>query len=235
MAANEDTFSWQTFDDGYVSFVFDDLRHDIDKIAAIFEEYEYPLCIAAIPAALSFTADGLTEENGSFQPNMMMRDVCTQVEENGGEIMTHNISVITNTTQENENFLYNYYILAKQVLEGEGYTIRGIIRAGGEGQIDRSSITEAWAYGNYDYSDFGYTPQHQLDRITLNQEVTYIKTHIDRAKENHTWIRFMGHDFEYGNGFSFKDENDLREILDYCQYKEINVVTYAYMYDNFGS
>lgn len=45
----------------------------------------------------------------------------------------------------------------------------------------------------------------------------------------------MAHDYNFGNGETFTNENDLRTILDYCQNSGITVVTYAYMFDTFRS
>lgn len=233
--AKRNPFAFKNFDNGYVSFVFDDLRDQIDSIASIFEEFDFPLCLAGVPSRLVNMASGLSETRGSFTTNMKISDVCNRVIANGGEMLAHNGPVITADSQYDFDFMWSYFVTTKRQLEAAGYTVRGIIRSGGTGQIDRSPETEKWANAFYEYSDFGYTLNHQIGRITINQSMNNLKAAIDAAASGKQWIRIMGHDYEYGGGNTFTGEADLRELLQYCKDVGIGVVTYAYMFDNFAT
>ena len=233
--AKKNPFAFKPFDKGYISFVFDDLPAEIDEIAAIFEEYNMPLCLAAIPDRLGYTSSGLTENKGSFTVGMRRGDVCTIVQNNGGEILAHNNEVINITNQFDYKFMYEHFVTTRSLLETDGYVIRGIIRSGGEGQINKSAEIERWVTGCYEYGNYGYAPQHNLERITINQPISDFKAAIDDAVSNKKWIRVMAHNYAYGNGETFTSADDLRTILDYCESSGIGVVTYAHMIDTFRS
>ena len=229
-------FRFKLFDQGYVTFVFDDLIQDLDSIAAVFEEYGYPMVLAAIPSRIENTAAGLAEKKGSYSPGMLMKDVMKTVVELGGEIMVHNTEpVITESNQYDHDFMYEYFIQAKKDLENAGFSPRGIIRAGGKGAINKSEEIERWLIGNYEYSNMGVSDNYMLERKSINRLAYEVKNDIRFAKESNTWIRFMCHGYAFGNGETFRNERDLRELLDYCRDTGIEVVTYAYMYDHFGS
>lgn len=72
-------FAYKTFDKGYVTFVFDDGRHDVDLVASIFAEFGFPLCLAIPPVELTRVTNGI---NGSTKT---VKDVCNEVVANGGE------------------------------------------------------------------------------------------------------------------------------------------------------
>lgn len=228
-------FQFTSFDNGYISFVFDDLTNDIDGIAATFEEFGIPICIAAIPEKLDNIASGLSETRGSYTPNMSMREVMHKAVGLGGEIMAHNSEVITAENQYDYEFMYSNVVNCKKTLEAAGFVPRGFIRAGGEGAIVSSAEVERWLIGNFEYSNQGISPQYALERVTINQSVNSIKTIIDSCKTNKTWVRFVCHGYAYGGGTTFTNENELREILTYAQNKGVGIVTYAHMFDNFGS
>lgn len=231
--AKRNPFEWKSYDKGYVSFVFDDLRDSIDHFAAVFEEYGIPICIAAIPARRYFQASGLTEPKGSYTVGMDMRQVMQTAQGLGGEIMTHNSIVINSRNQYDYSTMYEYFVNSKDTLEELNLTVRGIIRAGGPDQISRSPEIERWLVAEYDYSNMGYTLNHTLERESINQPVADIKALIHNAATNHDWVRFMLHDYDYGDYFT--DETVLREILDYCVSEGVAVVTYAHMFDTFGT
>ena len=224
---------WKPFDSGYVTFVFDDLLDAVDGICATFEEYNFPIVLAAIPARLNITAKGLQADRGSYTVGMTMRQICHTVESLGGEIMAHNINSITADNQSDVDFMYDYFIHTKDILLQNSYNIRGIIRAGGTNQISRSKEIERYLIAEYEYSDMGYTAHHRMDRVTINQPVEDIKAAILNAKNTSTWLRFYGHDYDYGDYFT--SEAVLREILDYCVSVSIPVVTCMHMYDTFAS
>lgn len=232
--AKKNPFAFKEYDKGYISFVFDDLPAEIDEIASIFEEYGMPLCLAAIPERLGYACEGLTKNVGSFEPGMSRGAVCAQVVNNGGEVLAHNSDVITAENQHVHEVMYNHFVKTKETLEAQGWPIRGIIRSGGEGQINKSAVIERWVTGNFEYSNYGYAPQHNLERETINQSIADLKAKILKAVNEKSWLRIMAHDYAFGGGTTFTGAADLRAILDYCKSVGIAVVTYAHMVDTFG-
>lgn len=230
-------FAWKEFDKGYVTFIFDDLCTDLDSVASLFEQYNYPLVVAAIPSHLGVTANALTATRGSFTPGMLMSDVVNQIVTNGGEVMVHNSApVVTAENQYDYDFMYSYFCNSKQALQAYGYNPRGIIRAGGTGAINRSDEITRWLIGNYEYANMGTQfSQYTWDRTTIQQSQANLKTAILNAKQNNTWLRFMCHSYTFGNGETFTGESDLIELLEYCQEIGIDVVTVGYVFDHYGS
>ena len=229
-------FLLSPLEQGYVTFVFDDLTKDLDAIAAVFEEYGFPIVIAAIPSRLDESADGLEAERGSYRPGMLMRDIMKTAVELGGEIMAHNDDlVVTEENQYDHFMMFDYFIKAREDLEEAGFSPRGIIRSGGKGSINYSDETERWLIGNYEYSNMGIARNFALERKSINRLPAEVKSDIKEAYETNGWLRLMCHGYKFGQGETFRNETDLREILDYCRYLGIPVVTYAYMIDTYGS
>lgn len=228
-------FEFAAFDKGYISFVFDDLTDDLDGIAATFEEFGAPICIAAIPEKLDNIASGITEERGSYTAGMPMREIMQMAVSLGGEIMAHNTDVITAENQHDYEFMYAHVVNCRSSLEAAGFKPRGFIRAGGEGAITNSAEIERWLVGNFEYSNQGVSPQYSQERVTINQTLDALKAAIDACASGNTWLRFMCHGYAYGGGTTFASESDLREILTYAQSKGVGIVTWAHMFDTFGS
>ena len=234
---NRDPFRFAEFDQGYVTFVVDDLLRDLDSIASIFEEFDYPLVLAAIPGRMEKTANGLSEPRGSFFPGMTMKEIMKHVVDNDGEIMAHNESdrLVTKETQYDYEFMYAYFVGTKNMLEEEGFTVRGIMKAGGKGAISGTKEIERWLIGNYDYSNMGTADNYNQTRISIQKSNEEIEQLIREAYEEKKWIKFMVHGYKFGKGQTFRGEEDLRAILSFCRRTGIPVVTYAYIFDNFGS
>lgn len=233
--AKKNPFDFSDFDGAYITFVWDDLRSDIDKVAAIFAEYNFPIGVAAIPSNLTRVCNGLEEPSQGYTVGMTAKQVCDRVVTLGGEIMSHNSNVVNVTNQYDYDFMYNYFIKTRKTLENNGYTIRGIIRAGGDGAISHTPQIEKWLIGNYEYSNIGTAINYSQDRVNIGQGVAYIKTQIDNAIANNGWVKVMCHGLSSSTGSLAVSEADLRAMLDYCQSQNITVVTYAYMFDNFSS
>ena len=201
-----------------------------------FERYGVPLVAAAIPDNLDRVGSGLTERRGSYKPGMSMRAILDQIVENGGEIMAHNAEpVITKKNQYDYDLMYGYFCETKYRLEACGYHPRGIIRAGGEGAVSRSSEIDRWLVGNYEYANMGTLPQYAWDRVSIQQSQDDLKAAILEARNERAWLCFMCHGYDFGGGETFTGEADLIELLEYCRSIGIDVVTCGYMFDNYGS
>lgn len=225
-------FRFKSFDKAYVTFVFDDLRSDLDLVASIFEEHGFPLCVAAIPSQLQNIANGLQSAKGSYTTGMAMSEVLNTIVSLGGEVLSHNSLAITEDNEHDYNVMYDYFVQSKKSLEEAGYTVNGIVRAGGTGAIVGDEQIERWLIGNYAYSNMGVSRQYTLERIGLSNGVASIINHIDSALEKNEWKRFCGHTL---NGTETNvNETNLRTILDYCVEKNIAVVTYSAIFDEFA-
>ena len=234
-------FKYKEFEKGKISFVFDDLRSQQDSIASIFEMYSMPLCLAAIPSRMGVVANGLEQARGTFTPGMYMFEVVQHVVQNGGETLAHNSVVLNRNNQYDYKTMYSYFFETRANLEywlSRTGPIRGLIRAGGSDQINSSKEIERWLYATYEYSDMGNHSEmecYYLNRVNINQPLADIKQLIDDCEANKTWLRFYGHDYDYGGGTTLASEQDLMDILDYVQSKNVDVVTFATMYDDYGS
>ena len=221
-------------DQAYITFCFDDLRTDQDSICSIFEMFHYPVCLAAIPARFSKIGTGLKEPRGSFFPGMTMLEVAQKVVELGGEVLVHNTKPITEQTNTDFLFMYDSFVLSKQSLQNAGFSPRGFVGAGGEGKVSQTPEIEQWLLGNYDYATNGSSEVYQLKRYDINIYWDELRDFIDEAIENKSWLRICGHDYSTGKGKSFRNEEDLIELLQYCKEKGVHVVTFEYMYDHFA-
>ena len=230
---NRNPFEFKTFDKGYISIVFDDLRNDIDLVASIFAEFNYPLCISAIPQYLNNTASGLKTASNGFETGMKMKAIMQKVVENGGEIFSHNVDVVTIENQYDYDFMYNYYTNSKKILTDNGFNVRGLIKAGGEGAINSTIEIEKWLILNYDYSNQGTAINYSHNREYLNKPVNTIKNIISNAITNKRWVQFYGHTLSGQEGYI--SESNLREILQYCKDNNVDIVTYSYIFDNYSS
>lgn len=233
-ALNPFEFSSSQFGEhGTVTFVFDDGHEDLDSICSIFEEFNYPVCLAVPPERLKARCTELTEARGSFTVGMTVKEVCDAVVANGGEIMVHHFTPVSAASQYDYDFMLTNYYTGRLALENAGYTVRGFIKAGGTGSVTRTDELEAWLNGNYEYSDSGKQLNFNLTRISINQPLADLQALIQGCAENRTWLRFMGHYYTTGGGQTFAGESDLRTILGYCRDAGVEVATYATVFDRY--
>ena len=122
------TFKYKGFDDGYMTIIFDDGRHDLSTVASICNEFNIPLC-CAIPT------DSL---NSICDDGRKVVDVCHSIVDNGGEILSHSVDgkVLTEERATDVSFIKNMLMKSKEDLTKQGFIIRGFIRPGGTGAID---------------------------------------------------------------------------------------------------
>ena len=233
-AEKRNPFALAPFEKGYVTFVWDDLNPDIDLVASIFAEYGFPIGIGAIPSKLSNIASGLQADSHGYTVGMTMQDVCEQVVTDGGEIMCHGSSIVTNENQYDYDFMYNHYVVARETLESAGFDVRGFIRVGGTGVVSNTTEIERWLIGNFAYSNDGIAVNYYQDRITIDNTLENLKASVLAAKTNHTWTKFMCHKL-YESASSGITEANLRALLDYIEEIGLDVVTYADIFDNYSS
>ena len=207
----------------YITFVLDDCRPDMDKIADIFVEQNVPLCIAAVYENLPFSAS---------QGNETRLKVCERVVAAGGEVLAHDGEVITEDLLSDYNRLVKHFYEDKWVLEQLGFDVNGIILAGGSGQVVGHETTDVWARANYMYSDlYGeqkYGEPYYHRRFWLANCQDNYQQLISEAIQEKEWVVLYLHDLKEVNA------EKLQEILQYITSldgEEIEVVTYKELYD----
>ena len=208
-------------DKAYVTFVLDDCRPDMDKVANIFLEYEMPLCIAGVWEIMNCPAS---------EGDLTRTEVCQLVVENGGEVLAHDGEVLDVKRLADRNELEKQFVIDRYVLEQYGFEVNGIILAGGEGMVAGGEMTDLWSRNFFDYSDLygaeskGEPYYHR--RLWLGQAKDKYKELISEAIEKNKWVIFYFHDLKE------VDAKTLREILTYIASKEeqLEVITYHNMY-----
>ena len=231
---NENPFAFKEFDKGYVTFVFDDGRYDWDKITSIFNEYGLKLCLAVPPSELDYNSNSLGLGAKTI------KDIAMEVVERGGEVLCHSMVAITKDNVNDTEVMTQQFKTNKQLLEEVGFTIRGIIMAGGTGQLlggtveEGGDIFQKWSSQYYDYSDrYGMTPNYYNPRKALKDGSSAIISHIQSTITNKKWSVYYGHTID-GTETGL-DETELRTVLQYCIDNNVAVVTYGEIYDKFKS
>lgn len=219
-------FEWKTFDKGYFTFIFDDGRHDLNKVADIFKEYNAPLCVAIPTNRLdSICDDGVTVLN-----------TCKRIVTNGGEVISHSVdnTIFTDSTTRDEA-LYKLRS-SKEVLESKGFDVNGFIVPGGTGMLNRLDKFMDIMYYYYDYSDMGSSIDvaYNKERVYLNlPQFTFLNSYIKPVCDNGGFMTIMAHTIDGTEGII--DETKLRETIEFIKANNGEIVTYKFVYDNFRS
>ncbi len=230
-----DPILYNGLDKAYITFVNDDANQEVDKFADLFIENHVPLCLAAI-------ADNLPNYASNGKETRL--DVALRVQEAGGEILAHNIDVITPDTIDDTDFMYKYFVTQKKLLTRYGLNIHGIITAGGSNQMTGDSRSARWVYSLYAYSDLlgeRYNTSFEIDSVyyhnriglgSYGNDLSQIKKKIDSMIENREWGVF------YFHGTSEISVENLKEIINYINSKkdsEVEITTYNDMYQKFAT
>lgn len=222
--------SWQAttrkkLDKAYVTFVLDDCRPDMDRVADLFEEENTPLCIGAIWELFYYPAS--EGEESRLQ-------VCERVVKNGGEILAHDRVALTEKLLADFPTKYKHFYKDKKYLQAYGFDVQGIILAGGEGQVVGAEESDAWVRTYFDYSDlYGMEekgePYYHKRIWLINCKDNYQEV-IQEAIEQKQWVSFFFHEF------SEVEEDKMREILQYIESiskEELEVTNYRTVYQKF--
>lgn len=210
-----------SFQKGYISFVIDDLRADIDKIVNIFEEYSIPVCIAAPNMMLYSGSQG---EKSRYE-------VCLQAVRNGGEILAHNDTIITDENIDDADVMFAQFFERWYYLQEYGFEVNGIITAGGTGYLIGDSRTDLFARTYYKYSDLygekGYGEPYYHPRIWISHILNSYEEFFQETVSTKSWRVIYFHDL---NEIS---EDQLRAILNVVKSYDTNqleVVNYSQIY-----
>ena len=202
-------YSMKIVDHLVVTFSVDDSHADISDIATAFSDAGVPLCLATIPEYL----------NNICNNNETVLNVCKTVQNNGGEILTHNIAPLgADSTEERYK---NYFVASKKELTDAGLTVNGIIKAGGTEPGGAPSIPSMLRYlrSYYDYGT-GFSTvgdgRYTIGRAQLKKDTDFdaIKAQIDSAVSGGGIRNFFTH-----GQTDFPDDSAwLSKIMDLVEY-----------------
>lgn len=231
-ALGKTAFTWKSFDKCYISWNNDDLRSDAYLYKNLCDEYDIPYCAAA--------SYEVVEKNTQLINGQTPVDFCKSIVANGGEIISHNGKVLTDTSTDDDYDIV--FRKSKEVLESKiGCKVRGIVLAGGSG-YSKVDLLKAQGYSMayYDYSDlYGITPQYSMGRTqatmrsgeTDQEFADRMIAKIDDAITNKKWLRMWCH------GESETRISGLRLVFEYIKQKvaegRIETITWSQGYDKF--
>lgn len=207
-------------DKGYVTFIFDDNRGCTEELLELFKKYNMPLSCAVIAKSV--------ETNTAIQKTLM------EVQDAGGEILSHTYSHYTFTADNFDiNKVQEEFSKSYQVLTDLGFNVNGIIETGNggaEATAPKDKI-EAVTKKYYKYSNaYGVAPQYTNKRIWLSSGLSSVKSTLKKAAENNEWVILSAHDF------GEMKKALLESLLQYISSNDkLEVVTWNYMYRTFGT
>lgn len=212
-----DKFAWKPMPNAYIAFTFDDSLENTSEIADLFIRKGVPCCFGAIPDKLLMgTNTGET-----------ILDAMNRVVAIGGEVLAHgNASeIVTEENIDDENFLYNKFVINHQKFNDFGLNVRGVVRVGGSGNICGDVRTDKWVRLFYDYGDaYGVKEPHNHARFSGTTYENY-KGAVDKAIANKTFCPLLFH----------QPPEWLETLIDYAIEQGAVISNYADVYDTYGS
>lgn len=218
-------FEWD-FDKVYLTMTFDDSNSDIDLLEDMAEGIGVPLCFATIPSKL-----GNTCTNGET-----VKAVLTRAVKKGGEVLSHYGEPLTSASTDED--YQKVYVETKKTLEENGFDVNGIITAGGDNfqTQDFAKATEIariyYQYADLTASNDKTNRQFYNPRKFTDNGLDDVKAYIDGVVANGSgWINLASHGT---NNVNTSSAEVFREILEYAKGKGAEIVTWKYLFDNFG-
>ena len=216
---------------GYVTLMVDDCnREGFGNLVQHYIEADIPLCFAytgnegQVIQGCDSTFWGATAVD--------VTDIIDRALENGGEVLCHHTTQMTQAMLEDFDTCYEHFVKAKASMVARGWDVNGIILAGGQGQVVGSPISDKWVRSNFLYSDiYGesqYTEPyyHYRQNLSNYNSLADVKTAITNAMTNHTWVVL------YQHGFDEFSEQNLVDLLAWMNTEGYTTSTYKEVYDD---
>ena len=224
-------FDYANFDKAYFVLTIDDANKYLSEVYDLCHELGIVMCPAIIPSELNTIYDN---SNGRS-----IKDICDLVVADGGEILSHSGKYIKDDSTYTD--YEEVFRDTKKILEDNGYEIRGIITAGGAGYSSFTKKLDDWSRKYYDYSDqngLKTSPAYSHSRWWHHDYSTIenCKTYVDNAIKNKSFVVMAMHGTD--DTSDLEHITHLRELLEYMISKgkdKLQFVTWAYVYDNFGT
>lgn len=221
---------YKDFDKAYFVLTIDDANKYLPLMYNVCHELGVPLCPAIIPSNLETvhdTADGKT-----------VKEICDLIVADGGEILSHSGKYIT------EDSTYDDYVEVfrntKKALEQAGYTVRGIVTAGGEDYLRNDIKLDKWARKYYDYADqsgLKTSIPYSQDRTWFHDWSTLenVKSLINSKVTSKSFVVSAMHGTDDASDLEYID--NFKQIIQYILSlgnDKAEIVTWSYVYDKFG-
>lgn len=235
---NRNPFKYAPFDKAYITIVWDDGRHDLDKVQEVYKDYPN------IPISLAISSDVLIANKNVDGTNAKpkLQTVVNEILANPqNELLGHGKTGGAITANRTAEWVDDELGLAQVDYANLGYEVRGAMLSGA---TDPQGV---YAAGNYDDVGYGYIAKRYYvygDNLAYeepyNTKRTSIKSladmqsMIDDAIINKKWLAFFAHTMD-GSEANNTQENH-RALLDYISGLDgIEFTTYRNMYEKFGS
>lgn len=215
----KEKFAWKPMPKAFIAFTFDDSLDCTSDIVDLFVSKGTPCCFGAIPERLL-----VGTSKGETILDAMNRAIAI-----GGEVLAHGsgtYGIVTADNIDDENYLYNKFVVNDQKFYDLGLNVRGIVRVGGSGNICGDPRTDEWVRLFYDYGDlYGVEEPHSHPRFSGTTYEDY-KGAVDKAIADKTFCPLLFH----------QPPDWLETLLDYVIAQEgAEVSNYADVYDTYGS
>lgn len=240
LSNNREKFAWKSDMPACIAFTFDDTLDSLPDTAAIFKEYEVPMCFGCIPEKIykKFDTTGLTiASDYTGTAAELMKEM---VDDYGGEVLAHGsdaFGIVNNSTIDNQDFLFNKFVSDKIKLESAGFKVRGIVRVGGNGNICNDPRTDIWIKALYDYGDlYGLEEpfNHARASVSSNSDpdaaIAEDKAIIDAAIARGGFTPLLFHQVDNDRITALIEYVLEKQSLGLCQ-----ITNYATAYDTYGS
>lgn len=217
----KDEFQWKPMPTGLVAFTFDDSIDTTYSIVDLFIRKGVPCCFGAIPSKLYMSLS-----NGETIAQAMQRGI----DEVDCEVLAHGGYIVTEANVNDENYLFEKFVMYKQKLVRAGFNVRGIVRTGGTDDDGNDNIccdkrTDEWCRLFFDYGDlYGINEPYNHPRVSVSTEDGY-KQAIDDAVQNKGFASLLFH----------QPPDYLEGLIDYAISKGALICNYSYAYDTYGS
>lgn len=222
-------FDYKEFDKTYYVFTIDDANPHLPDMYDLFHELGVPLSASIITSNLDedWKGDGRT-----------VKDICNLIVADGGEILSHSGNPITPDSTE-EDYI-EVFRDTKMTLEAAGFTVRGIITAGGSNYLWNDARLDNWSRRYYDYSDqngLSSSKQYWNPRVWFGdlKTIDAVKEQVDSQVAGKRFIVAAMHGSDDPSSMEYVD--NVRQIVEYIKGKgdAAEITTWAHVYDTFGT
>lgn len=231
-------FKYAPFDKAYITIVWDDGRHDLDKVQEVYKDYPTIPMSLAIPSNVLLANNTLDGTTAKPKLQTVVNEILANPQ---NELLGHGKTGGAITANRTAEWVDDELGLAQVDYANLGYDVKGGMLSGA---TDPQGV---YAASNYDDVGYGYIAKRYYaygDNLAYdepyNTKRTSIKSladmqsMIDDAIVNKKWIAFFAHTMD-GSEVNNTEANH-RALLDYILGLEgIEFTTYRNMYEKFGS
>ncbi len=224
---------FKPFDKHKFVLIVDDGSEQTPDIYKICHELNVPMSVAVPWNRLSTIYTRESNPN-----NLSIKDFCKLIEKDGGEVLSHGWTVITDTSTE-EDYI-DAFVTEKQKMQENGFACRGKILIGGPDYIYNDPRTDKWVKLNYEYSDLyglSSSKMYSLNRLWFVdwQNLNNFKGKINEilSMENKGLFLLAMHGSNDEN--NFEHYTKVKELLEYLKtINEIELTTISKVYDEYA-